>query len=73
MHVHTTVIAQRTQERIYLVQKRKRRLKWLWARIWRMTADLETNGRLLIEFDDLINLKTGKKIFGFPGIFAQEG
>jgi len=43
--------------------------KGLWARIWHMIPDPETNGRLLIALDDFINPKTEKNIFACARVF----
>ena len=42
---------------------------WLWARLWKMIPEPETNGRLIVALDDYINPKTGKNIFGCPNVF----
>ena len=41
----------------------------LWARLWQMIPEPETNGRLIVALDDYINPKTGKKIFGCAKVF----
>jgi hypothetical protein len=41
----------------------------LWARLWQMIPEPDTNGRLIVALDDYINPKTGKKIFGCAKVF----
>jgi hypothetical protein len=41
----------------------------LWARLWQMIPQPETNGRLIVALDDYLNPKTGKKIFGCAKMF----
>jgi hypothetical protein len=47
------------------------KLPWdrLWARVWKLIPEPETNGRLLVALDDFINPKTGKKIFACAKVF----
>ncbi len=47
------------------------KLPWdrLWARVWKLIPEPETNGRLLVALDDFINPKTGTKIFACANIF----
>ncbi len=47
------------------------RIPWksLWAKVWQMIPEPETNGRLLVALDDFINPKIGKKIFACARYF----
>ncbi|WP_221901156.1 hypothetical protein [Bathymodiolus platifrons methanotrophic gill symbiont] len=46
-------------------------LPWagLWQTIWGLIPSPETDGRILVGFDDSIITKVGKKIFGCEAIF----
>jgi hypothetical protein len=47
------------------------KLPWtkMWPRLWSMIPNPLTDGRLLVALDDVINPKTGRKIFGCSHIF----
>jgi hypothetical protein len=47
------------------------KLPWtkMWPKLWSMVPNPLTDGRLLVALDDVINPKTGRKIFGCSHIF----
>ncbi len=59
------------KRRAFYVFMASRKLPWsaMWAKLWGMIPEPETDGRLLLALDDCTNPKVGKKIFACSHVF----
>ena len=59
------------KRRAFYVFMASHKLPWstMWAKLWGMIPEPETDGRMLLALDDCTNLKVGKKIFACSHVF----